>query len=201
MQLYEKKDQRIFFALYDVVGTPKTDLLPADIILRLVKANEDAFLIKTLTTGNFGELGFGAYWIDLLATDVDVMGNLYITIQPSSEPTPAIEPLFLNYRVVPQPIVPGGDVPLCTIFGNVRDLGGVPSKTPMRVMASVLKLPAEISGNFISSLPTTAFTNEDGLFQIKLAIGATVRVEIADAGVRRQFVVPDFTSADLKDLP
>lgn len=199
MQLIEKTTQRIFYVLYDTSGNPKTGLNYSDITFRLVKANQSSFTIKTLSEGslgNFSEVGFGFYWTDLVPADVDILGELAIAITGAE-----IDTKHLVYQIVSQSIVASGNVPLCTIFGNIRDLGGEPTGNRLKVISQILKLPQIVGGNFITTGPKIVFTDEDGMFKMKLVIGAVVRVEIEDAGLRRQFMVPDQTTADLKDLP
>ena len=71
----------------------------------------------------------------------------------------------------------------------------------MPVHAQVLRLPTVVGDNFISSKVEDAYTDVEGVFKFNLAVGAVVRVEIPDAGVRRQFEVPNQATADLKNLP
>lgn len=211
MKLYEKKLQRIFYVLYDTNGDPRTGLGSADLIFRYAKATDTDYTVKTLIEGeeaNFGELGYGFYWTDLTETETNIIGSLAITITtigpgPSS-PSPLPEEIdskHITAHVEPYPIVPGASISLCTINGSVKDLGGEPTSKPLRVTTQIIKLPAIIDGNFISTRVKDVYTDEDGVFKMKLAVGATVRVEIKDAGVRRQFIVPDQETANLKDLP
>ena len=214
MQLYEKKSQRIFYVLYDIDGDPKTGLLSSDITLRYIKSDETEFSIKTLMSGedgNFGEVGYGLYYTDFTEDETDTLGQFAITINslsedpgpspPSPLPSgPVIESKHLIYEIVPEPIVPGGEVKTCRVFGNVRELGGIPGE-PTRVIGQLLELPHVVDGKFIKSKIEDAYSNIDGTFVLKLIVGATVRVEIPDTGTRRQFVVPDQTTANLKDLP
>jgi len=211
LKLYERKNQRIFYVLYNLSGEPVEGLLAEDIIFRYAKATDSEFRVKTLTSGidgNFGELGQGVYYTDMIDSETDVIGNLIVTIAnldlgPSSpSPLPEeIDPKHILFNVEPYPIVPGAELKLCTIHGSVKTLGGRPSSKPMRVIAQVIKLPAIIDGNFLSTKIKESFTDEDGVFKMKLAIGATLRVEIPEAGIRRQFIVPDKETAKLEDLP
>jgi hypothetical protein len=209
LQLYEKKLQRIFYVLYDTSGNPKTGLIDTDLIFKYAKADDSAFTIKTLniaTGGNFGELGNGMYWTDLLDTEMDTLGEFAIVITDHSGITPSPGPALIDtkhllYQIVPQPIVSSGGIPTCMVFGNIKDLGGEPMDVKMVVTAQVLKLPNIVNSNYISSRVRSVFTDEDGLFKIKLVVGSIVRLEVRDAGIRRQFQVPDLSSINIVDLP
>lgn len=199
----EKQAKDIFVDLYDsTTGLPYPGVPASGLVLKYAKAGESTYTTKVLTEGvdgNFAEIGDGVYKISFLADELDTLGQFVFVIAGTGIYT-ILEQRVIIAEVEPAQYIAAVIPPTCLVFGNVKELTGIPSDTPVVVKAQVVELPAQQQGNYISTHPVTAYTDADGLFKLRLAIGTLVVLEIADVGFRRQFTVPELTSVDIKDI-
>jgi len=198
--LFQKTDRKVYFILFDAAGGEITGIIPAGVKLELVKQDEVTLTEKALTTSNFTEIGLGLYAVDLTEADTDILGTLFAIFTPRAA-SPIFDQRNLEFEVAVKPLTVTASPSTCLVFGNVKDLSGLPSEDVKEVVAQIVALPNITDGTHLTVDPIKVFTDVDGFFKMNLVRGALVRIEIADAGVRRQFTVPDQDTVDLADLP
>jgi hypothetical protein len=88
---------------------------------------------------------------------------------------------------------------LCTISGNVVDLGGVPA-AGTRIVFRIAGVPKRTGDSLVVSDRITTYPGAEGSFSVNMVRGAVVLVEIDPAGIKNQFTVPDLPTASLLDL-
>jgi hypothetical protein len=193
----------IFIPLYSLgTGLPKSGIVSANIVVKFVKSNGISFTTKVITTGlygNFAEIGDGLYKLGFEAEETDVLGNLGISIVDSSI-YGDVEPKLIIAEVKPSQVLAKQGPPTCRVFGDIKRLVGVAAIKPYEVNIQLVALPKFANGSLLAVTPERVYSNLDGLFEIDLAIGALVILEIPDTGFRRQFTVPNQASIDVENL-
>jgi len=210
-------DKPVWIQLIDwSTGLPITGATIYDVDVAILQNETTSFVEKTLLplsddSPNFWEAEDGFYQLVLSgSTDINILGSIVIRIMPkapnpsSPDPTPEFPDMLEQYLmgdVVPQQLVTVAGPPTCVIFGNVKDLTGVAPEYPYAVKAQLIKFTTLLNDNYISADPIVVYTDINGFFQIRLAQGALIILEIAQAGYRRQFTVPSVSSIDLSAIP
>ena len=208
--------KNIYIQLIDFFsGLPILGAVSFDVTISLLKSDGTSFIDIILIDPpyddyNFIEISDGFYKVTLSASDLNILGAYVIHVKPkdpnpsSPDPTPQFPNMLEQYLmsdVVHQQLVTVAGPPTCVVFGNVKDLTGVPAEHPYSVKAQVIKFPALFNDNYITAEPITVYTDINGFFQIRLTQGALIILEIVSAGYRRQLTVPAFASCDISALP
>jgi hypothetical protein len=88
---------------------------------------------------------------------------------------------------------------ICVVSGNVCDIGGSP--TPgVEIIFRPIKLPAVKTGNLIVGSPIRTIPDAYGAFSISMVQGMGATVEIEQAGLKAQIMIPATATANLIDL-
>jgi len=92
-----------------------------------------------------------------------------------------------------------GIIGLCRIHVFLVDFGLIPSKG-IKIYVRVVSLPQKIDGFLLDWLAKTFETDENGYAYFDAIRGAKIFVQIKEAGIEREFLVPDTDTILLKDL-
>ena len=108
---------------------------------------------------------------------------------------------YFEREALPQPLSSTPAPGVCVVTGNVRNVSGsMQAYKNSIITAQPIKLPAEVSGSLILGSKVHTYADHEGFFSLPLVIGMTVIIEIPDAGVRFQAIVPDQETIRLEDL-
>ncbi len=100
------------------------------------------------------------------------------------------EPIVLSTPVLPE---------LCRIHVFVVDFGLVP--TPgLKVYVKIISLPQQLNGYLLDWIAKTFVTDNNGYVFFDAARGAKIFVQLPEAGIEQEVLVPDVPSVSLKDL-
>lgn len=92
--------------------------------------------------------------------------------------------------------------PLCMLSGNVSNVSGfLELRTAVRFSPYVLDLPLLGPSGYIGTDTVSVYTNYRGDFQVYLTQNIPVLVHLPGATSAGRFVVPEETTADLKNIP
>lgn len=141
----------------------------------------------------FNEIGNGVYTIDFFPNELDTLGSFTFVVTGSGfdQSTNIVTIVSATQDIV---IV---TTQTCTITGHVFDLFGSPI-TGAGVSARVIGLPSiEQNQIAVSDDLISVKTNTDGQFFISLIRLADVELFIPIVNYRRQFVVPNQSSANI----
>ena len=97
------------------------------------------------------------------------------------------------------PLLSATEHGMCVLFGTILDPHGRPRPN---VAAKVTIIPIALVpfATGISTIEVTATTDENGLFEVSLAQGLRVRLEIPEVGYDKRVVIPAASSADFTTL-
>lgn len=177
------------------VNLEQTGLNPEDLSLSLVKPSEAEFEPVELESEDISEVGLGYYKFPVPRAQLGETGTYLFRVM-GYELDKVVE-----RECLPRPLssVPAPEV--CLITGNIRDVSGrMNAFENVEIILRPLKLPAQFSGTFVLGNRSVTRTDFDGFFSIPAVRGATVIVEIKDAGIRFQAVVPDQDTIRIEDL-
>lgn len=181
--------------------TEATGLTHSDVSVDLKKSDESSFSAKSLDGTNFTEIGDGFYELDLTASDLDTLGNLYIRVTGATINT-ALETVFVAESTPVNPTSPLS-IPQTSLFGYIYDAEGSPvvgASVSARVLAQPSVLYSGAEGLALATALATAKTDNDGFFTISLVTGSSIDVFIPAVNYRRTLTVPG-TSQNLFDIP
>lgn len=92
--------------------------------------------------------------------------------------------------------------PLCLLSGNVANVSGfLELRTQVRFTPYVLDLPLLGPAGYIGTDSVMVFTNYRGDFQVYLTQSIPVLIHLPGATSAGRFIVPEETTADLKNIP
>jgi hypothetical protein len=182
-------------------GGPATGITFSDVYVDLKKEGESSFTAKVVDGLNFVEIDNGTFQLTLAASDVDVLGNMYIRITG-----PTIKTSLLNVYVAETvPVNPSSSLSASTtvLYGYIIDLEGIPV-SGASVSARALGTPSlgsVGSEEYVQSVTLiTVKSGSDGFFTLTLITGSQVDVFIPAANYRRTLQVPT-AAANLFDIP
>lgn len=185
-------DTTIFLSLED---EPALTVLPADVVLRYKKVGQDAFVVKTLDTAHWINLGDGYYSIRWTSQETDTLGSVFYVMSSVK-----FDNFLADEFDVEIPTSEAFGAPsTCLISGNVSTLEGK-ARAGLPIIIRGVDFPLTSGYSMISSELVRTFSDEFGNFSMSIARGATVTVEIERAGFKLQIVVPDQPTAALVDL-
>jgi len=169
-----------------------TGLLYTDVTTQFSK-NGGAFASKTLSSGNFTEVGLGVYTIGFTTTELNTLGSFVVivtgaTIDQSTTVASVVAAAQASTAV---------SLEMCVITGHVTDMQGTP-KQGIAVSAQVLGMPS-IEQNQVALTDdlVSVLTDANGAFFLPLARLVDVEITIPATNYRRRLVVPNAASADL----
>ena len=188
--LIQNTASAVVVLLLDTGGVAVTGLTFDDVAADL-KKDTNPFAVFTLTGSNFVETGNGYYQVNLLSTDTDTLGNLYLSITGA-----AIQQAFFTAFVaatVPEPTPTIATPPTTTaLFGFLYASDATPVANAS-VSATVLSNPTVLftpEGIGVETEIVTVTTDAQGFFTISLITGADVDIFIPAANYRRTLQVP-----------
>lgn len=179
----------------DVVITSATTGSTSSIQVTGGTANTALGFATNLNSGIdvFEEIGNGLYTIDFFATELDTLGSFTFLVDgaPIDQSTTIIT--VIAATETPTSV----SAQTCTITGHVFDLEGNPIQNA-GVSARVLGLPSiEQNQIAVSDDLVSTQTDSNGQFFLPLIRLADVEVFIPLVNYRRQFVVPNQSTANL----
>lgn len=180
-----------------VVNLGATGILDTDVTLNVKKPESLVFEEVVLNTTNFKEAIDNYYNITIPLEIADQLGTYIFKVDETVGPSTQ----YLERECLPQPLSSTPAPGTCVVNGNVRNVtGGMSNYNNTIVTAQPLKLPAEVSGSLILGGKVKTYTDHDGYFSLPLVIGMTVIIEVPDAGVRFQTIIPDEATVRIEDL-
>lgn len=176
-------------------GTPATGILYSAVTMNYWRSGDLTLTSTSILTANWLELGGGLYALTIPATVLNVLGSFYFNLSGVG-----FDLYEEQFQVVPTPLQMIAQNNECIITGNLVDVTGLPTLGTQQVIFRVAQLPNKIGASLLSS--TRIITNPDayGNFSVAFIQGATLIVEIPQAGISAQIVVPMQPSALLTDL-
>jgi hypothetical protein len=193
MSAFQRQIREEIVFLGDGAG-PVTGLLPGDVTVRIRKPG-GAFEVKALDGDNFQELESGLYLLIFSEEDMDTLG----TFTYSANATTA-DYTWSSFQIVPQPIAISAAPGVCTVSGNIVDLGGSPG-TSTKIQFHIGPVPSVAGGtSLITANILTTVPDAFGNFSVHLLRNKEVIVEIPEVGLKHQITVPDQESANILDL-
>lgn len=182
-------------------GSPLPGLTFADVDVQLLKPVDGSTweTKQTLTADEFIAVGSGVYHIKMIGSeDLDALGEMLAVVRPSLT-GPAFDEEILNISVIPQSSDALIPPTTCKIFGDLMNPGTLPS--PQQDVFLYLKEQPVISGGFVATNERYfTKTNAQGHFEVYVPRLAKVVIDIPNAGIRKQFDVPDQESFSLLDI-
>lgn len=92
--------------------------------------------------------------------------------------------------------------PLCCVTGNVANLSGfLELRTQVRFSPYVFDLPLLGPAGYIGTDTVAVYTNYRGDFQVYLTQNIPVLVHLPGSTSAGRFIVPEETTADIKNIP
>lgn len=166
----------------------------SDMAISLCKDGGD-FESKSLLESEWRDHGDGVYSFLWNESDLNTLGEIYYTFSvPSLDYT-----LYGKFDVDPMPFYLDATAPTCAVSGNIVDIGGSPINRN-EVFFRPRSVPGVAGQSIMASGHISTVTDVFGNFSVVLLRGAIVLVEISNAGIRHQIVVPDLPSASILDL-
>ena len=157
-------------------------------------AGDPTFLPKTLVSADWQEQGQGYYFLRFNPAQLTKVGAVCFKVTGAGT-----FPQIGFFDVDPAPLAFLGAPPLCTVTGNIQELGGRPN-VGAEVVFRVTDSPAQVGSSILAASRIVAQTDAYGNFSAALLQGATALVEIGVAGVVSQITVPAAGSATLLSL-
>jgi hypothetical protein len=180
-----------------VVNLGATGILDTDVTLNVKKPESLVFEEILLDTSNFQETVDNYYNITIPLEIADQLGTYIFKVEESVGPSTQ----YLDRECFPQPLSSTPSPGVCVVNGNIRDVTGIAKSYNNTVItAQPLKLPLEVSGSLILGSKVKTYADHDGYFSLPLVIGMTVIIEVPDAGVRFQAVIPDQATVRIEDI-
>lgn len=176
-------------------GVPVTGIVPASITsIKFRKTGDTSFQTKIPSVSNWREIGSGLYVLTWSETDMSGIGSFWFSVAGAT-----FDAYIETMEVIPNPLSNTISPPLCTITGNIMDLGGEPDQS-QQLRFRIAKYPAALYSAMLSGTPKTTVPDANGSFSVSLVRGAIVIVEIDNAGLKVQFTVPNQETATLLSL-
>lgn len=170
-------------------------LVASNLTLSTVRPGGTSFAVRTVATSDLLDLGSGYYILRLPALETALLGLLVYQVA-----APGAATVTGSLQVEPQPVGLLASPATCIVTGNVVQLGGAFTE-PTEVIFKPMHLPSQVAGtSLISAKAVQTWTDAVGNFSVTLLRGAVVMVDVADCGLKGQFLVPNAGSADLLTL-
>jgi len=139
------------------------------------------------------EIGFGYYILKLLGTDFNKLGYYLFRLNGAGF-DPYEAELFVE---PPTPFLAAPE--LCTVFGNILDIGGN-AGFGQTVFFRIPAAPRRTPNSLIATDRVRTEPDANGNFSVNLLRGQVVVIEIDRTGIRQQFTVPDQPTSQILDL-
>ncbi len=184
--LIKNQTNSITMYLTNSSGTAVTGLTYATTFVDIRK-NEDSFYNKTLTSGNFAELGSGFYTLALTASDCDTLGEMLIRTSGSTI-APYISTATV-YTEAPSAPTNSPRPSMSYLFGYLYGVNGSPVEDAS-VCYKLLATPEHSTGYAATEGLVVEKTDSEGFFLLKVITGTTLDLFISEANYRRSVTVP-----------
>lgn len=192
--VFQNQPFNLVFLMKDSLGTRVTGLLASAVNVNISTPGSNSF--SQVPSSDFIEIGFGYYSISVAQANTANLGEILAVVSAAG----AVD-FDKTYSVVPSPAIAMGASTLCTVSGNIVDIGGTPVRgnTPITVRGN--NAPITLGGSFLSSSKIVTNTDADGNFSVKLLRNQPVTFKIEGAGIKEvAVIVPDQPTANLSDL-
>jgi len=167
----------------------------SDIAVKVKKPTSLSFETLELSEGSIQDAEMGYYNIEIPSDIIDEIGTFVFQILAYETE------VFIEKESVPAPPYSTETPDVCVITGNVKDISGNVSYFPqIGIEARPLKLPALYKGTHILGQRVLVYSDHNGFFQLPLIRGMTALIEIKDAGIRFQALIPHQESIRIEDL-
>ena len=176
----------------DTSGDPVLALAFGDVSVSYKKYDSTDWVAKTLTDDDWYEVGDGVYVVTFSEDELDTAGSFVFKLEGDTIAT-YIEVANVESDGSSDSI----DMPVCTVSGYVYNLTG-DAVEGAAVTVRVLGFPTVVDSlAAITDSTATAYTDENGYFELALVREAYVDISIPKANYRRQLTVPDSATASL----
>lgn len=175
-------------------GTGVPALLAADIVMHWWKAGLANVPVRPILSTELVELGGGYYSLTLPKEDLDKLGALYMKFSGTG-----FDIVEKEFYVEPTPLAFLASENTCIVSGNTVDLAGR-LLSGKEIVFRPVDAPNAVGPSLVNFDRVITYTDAMGNFSVSLLRGATAIVDIKEAGLRAQFVVPDQSMALLLDL-
>lgn len=175
-------------------GSPVTGIDTTELTFTYWRQGDAGLTTLALTSTNWIELSLGLYILKVPSSVMSVIGHFYFRIAGVS-----FDLYEEQLRIEPTPLQLVAQNNKCIITGNLVDLTGDATQG-QQIVFRVSQLPAKISSSLLSSNRIVTTPDAQGNFSVAIVQGATVLVEIQQAGVFIEIEVPEQPSAQLIDL-
>ncbi|MGH7194141.1 MAG: hypothetical protein ACREJM_11530, partial [Candidatus Saccharimonadales bacterium] len=155
-----------------------------------------ALAAKVLATGDWFEIGGGAYLMRFAATELTQVGKLAFSVINT-----LWAPVYDATDVDPAPLSFLASPATCIITGNIVDLAGralSDQNQSLTISFRISSVPQQVGNqSIISTRLITTTTDVFGNFSVALLRNAQVVMEADPLGLKQQFTVPDQDSATI----
>jgi hypothetical protein len=168
-----------------------TGLTSENVVCRLKRAGAPGWRHKELTPANWQDAGHGLYVLSLEPSDVDATGLLCVVIEVSAEARKiGFAPSLHHFEVVePRPSQSRPEIPHTTLCGYIVTLDQK-GRAKAQVTARVTQFPLILGTAGIANDAVTVETDETGYFELSVATGAAITIQIPALNYTRNIIVP-----------
>jgi hypothetical protein len=178
----------------DYSNTPVDGVVYSEATVLFRRVGDTEFQIKTLESADWIPLEDGFYALKWKPEELSAIGPVVYQIYG-----PEFDLFIDKFDVVFTPLGSSVTTSICIVFGNLKDLGGIPAVNKT-VVFRPLRMPYQYQGSFISADPIHAIADANGNFTATLLRGMQCLVSIEQAGISQQIIIPDVDSVPLLDL-
>ena len=175
-------------------GVPVTGVPRSALTFKYWRSGDTSLQTATIQASDWTELENGLYIFKIPAPIMNTIGSFYFRLSGSG-----FDLHEEQFDVHPAPLQLVAQNNKCIITGNLVDLSGEATQG-QQVVFRVTQLPAKISSSMLSSNRIVTTPDALGNFSVAIVQGAKVIVEIQQAGVFAEILVPEQPSAQLIDL-
>ena len=166
-----------------------------DAVVEVKKPESLTFEEVIVLPDDFNETEYGYYNIYINASIIDQLGTYVFRISGYE-----LE-VFVERDANPAPPYSVESPDVCVVTGNVKNASGsIAPFSQVPVEGRPLKLPYETSGTHVLGEKVIVYSDHNGYFQLPLLRGMTAIIEVRDAAIRFQAVIPDQATIRLEDL-
>lgn len=185
----------LVIAITKADGTPATGLTFSSVLCQYLRAGDGTFTTKTLTGLNFIEKGNGFYGVTFDgASELNVIGQFAFVLYGAGLQTSQNSAQVVSLASL-TPTTPVA-LPVCVVTGNINGPDGE-GLAGVVVAARLIGEPTIENNVALTDDPTTAQTDDNGVFNLTLVRLGVYEITIPRVNYRRQLTIPNLSTVNL----